>query len=97
MRKVLFLLILFTGLIVKAQNLVFHEYSDENGLASNLTKSLMQDKQGFIWVATDAGLSRFDGKKFVTIINNFPSLYVKDVLQTSDGKIVVSTDGGIGV
>ena len=44
-----------------AQNIFANKYGDEHGLRSNLTKSLDKDKNGFLWVATDAGLARFDG------------------------------------
>lgn len=35
-----------------------------NGLSSNYVNSVAQDKKGYIWMATDAGLNRFDGNSF---------------------------------
>jgi ligand-binding sensor domain-containing protein len=35
----------------------------DNGLSSNVTK-ILQDKFGFIWIATQHGLNRYDGKEF---------------------------------
>jgi ligand-binding sensor domain-containing protein/serine phosphatase RsbU (regulator of sigma subunit) len=32
------------------------------GLPTNLTKSIIKDEKGFVWIGTDAGLIRFDGK-----------------------------------
>lgn len=81
---------------VYSQSYFIHKYGSENGLSSNLTKALNQDNMGFIWVATDAGIARFDGKQFINIAKNLPSLFVKDVLITHDNKIIVATDLGVG-
>ena len=39
-------------------------YGTQNGLPSSEITALAQDKQGYIWVGTSAGLSRYDGVKF---------------------------------
>lgn len=42
-----------------------HEhYGSENGLPSSEVYEVMQDKEGFIWFCTDAGVSRFNGYEF---------------------------------
>ncbi|WP_229203224.1 ATP-binding protein [Dyadobacter jejuensis] len=40
-------------------------YTDENGLPQNSVKKIAQDDAGFIWLGTEAGLSRYDGQKFI--------------------------------
>lgn len=40
--------------------------SVEDGLSNNYVKDIVQDKLGFIWIATESGLNRFDGQKFTT-------------------------------
>ncbi|HEX2683532.1 MAG TPA: two-component regulator propeller domain-containing protein, partial [Ferruginibacter sp.] len=35
-------------------------------LAADLSFAVTQDKQGFIWIGTDRGLQRYDGKRFIT-------------------------------
>ena len=35
------------------------------GLTSNYVLSIAQDKQGFLWFATEEGLNKFDGIRFV--------------------------------
>lgn len=49
-----------------SQGLEYHvkQYTDENGLPQNSVRSLACDKNGFIWVATENGLVRFDGQNF---------------------------------
>lgn len=39
--------------------------SIEDGLSSYNIKKIIQDKYGFIWIATQDGLNRYDGKSFV--------------------------------
>ncbi len=42
----------------------FKQYSVEDGLPSSEVYEVLQDKQGFIWVCSDAGVARFDGYDF---------------------------------
>ncbi len=35
-----------------------------NGLCNGFIKDIVQDRQGFLWFATESGLCRFDGKSF---------------------------------
>uniref|UniRef100_UPI0004E2181D ligand-binding sensor domain-containing protein n=1 Tax=Dyadobacter crusticola TaxID=292407 RepID=UPI0004E2181D len=46
------------------------QYTDENGLPQNSIKSITSDAEGNVWLATDGGLARFDGRKF-KIFDNF--------------------------
>lgn len=36
----------------------------ESGLSNNYVMGISQDKNGFVWVATESGLNRFDGSSF---------------------------------
>lgn len=38
----------------------------EQGLSNNYVVSITQDKQGFLWFATEEGLNKFDGTRFIT-------------------------------
>lgn len=38
----------------------------ENGLSNNYVVDIAQDNQGCIWIATESGLNRFDGRNFTT-------------------------------
>lgn len=42
----------------------FSHYTTENGLCSNNVHDVVEDKHGFIWLATHHGISRFDGCSF---------------------------------
>jgi signal transduction histidine kinase/ligand-binding sensor domain-containing protein len=78
--RIAFCLLLTSGMLlhdarVKAQAIdvpgysVTH-YSNENGLPQNSVKAIASDEYGFIWLATEAGLCRFDGRHFY-LFNKF--------------------------
>lgn len=48
----------------------FSHITTENGLSSNFTTSSIQDKEGFLWIATHNGLNRFDGYNFIRYTHN---------------------------
>lgn len=44
----------------------FNTLGKTDGLSNNHIREIAQDGQGFVWIATEAGLDRFDGKNFTT-------------------------------
>jgi ligand-binding sensor domain-containing protein/two-component sensor histidine kinase len=50
----------------------FHVFNSNHGLANDTTYAILEDEQGFIWVTTNAGLSRFDPEQ-ETFVNFYPS------------------------
>ena len=65
----LLILSLLSASRIKAQNglmgkYILSQYTDENGLPQNSVKSIAADKEGFVWLATENGLVRFDGRNF---------------------------------
>lgn len=47
-----------------AENLIFKNFTPDHGLPSSEVYHLYQDPNGFMWFATDRGISRFDGYSF---------------------------------
>lgn len=50
---------------LKAQHPYFYTINDDNGLPSNEVYQVQQDSFGFMWIACDAGLYRYDGFRFI--------------------------------
>ena len=78
----------------------FEHLSLEDGLSQNAVLDLLQDRQGFLWVATQDGLNRYDGYSF-TIFKNDPDdpntlshNSVLKLLEDSSGAIWLGTWGG---
>ncbi|MFZ4058106.1 MAG: sensor histidine kinase [Ferruginibacter sp.] len=67
---VIFLFILAGIACASAQNPVFRKINNLNGLPSNTIYDMLQDANGFIWLAHDKGLSKYDGKTFVNFQAN---------------------------
>jgi ligand-binding sensor domain-containing protein len=74
---------------VLAQTTYLPHYNSKNGLASNNCYFILQDKKGFIWIATDAGLSRFDGTNFqnFTIEDGLPDTQILQIKEDKSGKL----------
>jgi ligand-binding sensor domain-containing protein/putative methionine-R-sulfoxide reductase with GAF domain len=71
-------LLLLTGLLSSyAQNssYTFRHITAAEGLINNKVTALLQDKEGFMWIGTQAGLQRYDGTRFKN--------YLADVRDTS--------------
>ncbi len=49
-----------------SDRLHFERFRVENGLPSNWARDITQDKYGYLWIATEAGISRYDGYSFKT-------------------------------
>ncbi|MCF8423948.1 MAG: histidine kinase [Bacteroidia bacterium] len=61
----LYFFLLFTlNQLLQAQNPVAFQITSEEGLPSQTIYSAVQDKKGFIWIGTDAGLYRYDGIRY---------------------------------
>lgn len=80
---------------ISAQSYQLTTYQTEQGLAANVTKAIVRDKLGFIWIASDEGVSRFDGKKFINFKKELPSNYTKSLFITKKSQILVANDLGI--
>ena len=83
---------LFTGLACAAQQQKYSAFTVNDGLPSNYVYRTIEDNRGFLWVATDAGIARFDGKHFqvFTIKDGLPDNEVLAVVKEKNGRIWVN-------
>jgi len=65
-RLLLLLPLLLAAAAASAQEPVFRRYTVDRGLPSQECYDVIQDRKGYIWIATDAGVARFDGYRFET-------------------------------
>lgn len=78
-------------------------FTVKDGLSSELCRSMLRDKAGFLWISTDKGLNRFDGNSFYTfrhrpddpfsIANNS----CNGLLEDSQGGLWINTDDGLSL
>jgi len=64
LRGSLLLIIIFTGLSCCCQELSYKQFTVKDGLPGSIVYQSLQDRNGFIWFATNQGVSRFDGRAF---------------------------------
>ncbi len=103
-RHVRLLLFFFLSLAASAQAPLFRHFSQEHGLPSNEVYDMFQDRNGFIWFATDRGLARYDGTEFkryeprdgitdITVFDFFPQENGQVWCSTLNDKIFYFEDG----
>ena len=79
----------------------FRNYTINDGLSQSSVTCILQDDNHSLWIGTQDGLNRFDGKTF-EIFNSdetegLESEYIKCSVKTNDGKIWFGTTNGLTV
>nr|MBP7509351.1 hypothetical protein [Prolixibacteraceae bacterium] len=46
------------------------DFTEDDGLPSNIVKDLALDSYGILWIATENGIAKFDGDRFINITDN---------------------------
>jgi signal transduction histidine kinase/ligand-binding sensor domain-containing protein/CheY-like chemotaxis protein len=80
----------------------FQRLSLEQGLSQSVVTGIIQDRYGFLWVATQDGLNRYDGNKFLVFRhdiddeNSLSESYIQSLLEDQNGDLWVGTlTGGL--
>ena len=77
------------------------QFMPSERFSSGLINDVCQDKYGYIWVATDYGLNKFDGYRFTQFIHHpddsmtIQSNVVTSLLCDTDGHLWIGTSKGI--
>ena len=74
-------IIITNQLAGQTQHINFRHYSLADGLSSYKVVKVLQDRFGFMWIATQDGLNRFDGKDIIVYNKSAPE---KHLLLGSD-------------
>lgn len=80
--------ILFQSVFGFGQEPAYLAITGQQGLPSNTVYDIYQDGMGFLWVATENGLARFNGAQFYRYTNpGIRSLAVSGILEDDRGRI----------
>ena len=78
---------------------VHQSWTKDDGLPSNTIRDIAQTEEGYLWLATHAGLVRFDGARFKTFDStNTPSLgtnFLTQLRLARDGTLWIGSHSGL--
>ncbi len=88
---------LFPFFIVDAQDYEYEKFTTDNGLIQNQITCLIQDQQGYIWIGTKGGISRYDGYEFknYTQKDGLSDTYTKSLFLDAKGEVWAITSDGL--
>ena len=93
MAKVIYsLLLLCICLLNNAQSLHFDNYTTKDGLVSDEVYKIFQDKKGYIWLFTNYGAMKYNGKIFEPVLKNlsFNESFIYSYYENGKGQIWVA-------
>lgn len=90
-QKTLFIILCSAFFLIKKANCqTIKNFSTQEGLSHNTVYHIEQDNYGFLWMATESGLSVFDGKNFNQVQSTFrdsiPSLFITSLSVNQEKK-----------
>jgi signal transduction histidine kinase/ligand-binding sensor domain-containing protein len=103
MKKLICLISLLTlhatwPLLAQPAPLKFERLSVEEGLSNAFVWRILQDSRGFLWIATEDGLNRFDGYEFTIFKHHGPGTVsnntIWEIYEDRAGTLWVGTYGG---
>lgn len=84
-------------------DLQFTEVSKKNGLSNTAVLDIVEDKLGYIWLATSNGLNRYSGYNIKQYHpsdidpHSIPSGYIQTLFVDSSGKLWIGTQSGLAL
>lgn len=93
-----FWIFLLYSIVSFAQETAWQSISIADGLSQGMIYDLMQDREGFLWIATKDGLNRYDGYNFKVFThdpyneNSISGNTCTSLLQDSQGRIWIGTE-----
>jgi PAS domain S-box-containing protein len=84
--------------VVDANGIRFTRLSTDEGLSQTKVTQVVQDDQGFMWLATQYGLNRYDGYNFKLFVhdprnpNSLSGVYIRTLFNDHDGALWVGCD-----
>jgi len=66
----------------------------DHGLPQNSVISMIQTRDGYLWLGTWAGVVRFDGVRFTPVADDLPNNHILALAEHPDGSVWIGTGGG---
>jgi ligand-binding sensor domain-containing protein len=98
----IFPFVIYCNVTAQAPYLYFSRVTTQDGLSHNKVNCILQDQRGFIWLGTDDGLNRYDGRYFTTYRHRpndsttISGNIITSLLEDNKGILWIGTaDGGL--
>ncbi|GAE49382.1 diguanylate cyclase [Xanthomonas arboricola] len=91
------------GLVVcghlQAQTYSFRDYAQADGLQGMTVNSLLEDRQGVVWVGTELALHRFERESFIPVgqESGLDARYIRALALDAAGRLWVASANGVFV
>lgn len=97
LRGFILILLLHGSSTAHVMDFSYPNFNSTNGLQSNVVHHVMQDSEGYIWLGTDSGVSRFDGSRFrhYTTADGLGGNEIFQIYEDSRGRLWFLSFNGI--
>ena len=92
--QILFILLLCSYFLYGQSAFKVTNYNPKQGLSNSSVYDIIKDKEGFLWISTELGINKFDGKtfkKFTSHSHNLPDNMVTHSAIINDNMLFFST------
>lgn len=84
------------GLFARSPDGKVRRFSDRDGLPDTFVRALWEDRDGNLWVGTNAGVARFDGARFTSPLDGgAESDMVRCLFEDREGNLWVGSNSGL--
>ena len=85
------------GAVTRYDGQSFTNFTTNDGFPSSWAMSILQDREGFLWFASNGGVSRFDAETFknFTTLEGLAHNWVGSIIMDRDGTLWIGTEGGL--
>ncbi|WP_448121483.1 diguanylate cyclase [Xanthomonas arboricola] len=83
----------------RAQTYSFRDYAQADGLQGMTVNSLLEDRQGVVWVGTELALHRFERERFIPVgqESGLDARYIRALALDASGRLWVASANGVFV
>ena len=98
---ILFPLLILQSAFCQLTDLKFRRLSSRDGLSQDHVSAIYKGEKGFMWFATDEGLNKYDGYRFVIYkhdpknINTICNSFIYDIAEDSQRNLWIATASGL--
>ncbi len=94
--KTILIILFLVPIFIQGQNYYFENYSVQQGIPNSKVYDIIQDNNGYVWIGTPSGLSKFDGSNFISFgkSHNLPESTLRTLFIDSREKLWIGFENG---